>query len=52
MNVISIPGPALSSSHKLKLTEKGQALVTAWLAGDEDSYLKYLEGIGSKETGE
>ena len=51
-NQMSMRGSGPSSSHKLKLTEKGQALVTAWLTGDEDSYRKYLEGIGSKETGE
>jgi len=52
MNTISIPGPAPSSSHKLKLTEKGEALIAAWLAGDEDSYRKVLEEGGSTDAGE
>ena len=48
MNAISFPGPAPTSSHKLCLTSKGDALVDAWLSGDEDAYRKVLErSVGS-----
>lgn len=38
-----VPGPGPNSSIHVHLTEKGRALVDAWLAGDERSYRKALE---------
>ena len=49
-NALSVPGPPPSSSHKLKLTAKGEALVNAWVAGDEDAYRTVLEGPGNNEV--
>ncbi len=50
MNILSIPGSAPSSSYKLKLTPKGEALVDAWLAGDEAAYRKVLESSGNPDS--
>jgi len=36
-----------SSAHRVGLTEKGLALVDAWLAGDEEAYLRALQTTGS-----
>lgn len=39
----SSTGPPLSSTHKLKLTEKGKILVDAWLSGDENTYATLIK---------
>ncbi|MEW5948386.1 MAG: HNH endonuclease signature motif containing protein [Thermodesulfobacteriota bacterium] len=43
-NTLRMSGPAPTSSHKLKLTDKGKALVDAWLNGDEEAYRNALSG--------
>ena len=47
-NAIKIPGPSPSSSHHIKLTQKGKDLVEAWLAGDEIKYKNLLIPSGKK----
>lgn len=49
MNQLSIPGPAPASSHKLKLSRRGEALVDAWLAGDEAAYVRSLDEGGQSD---
>ncbi len=50
-NFMSMSGTAPSSSHKLRLTSIGDALVDAWLSGDEDAYRKVLERSVDSDVG-
>ena len=45
-------GPAPASSHKLSLTEKGAALVDAWIAGDEAAYRAAVSSTKAESTAE
>lgn len=44
----SLPTSPPTSTHQIQLSEKGRALVDAWLKGDEDSYRKALQSSVSE----